>query len=146
MGIINSYCKTDFSSYEDFFANFTVDMPSTFNFSYDITDRLAKEKPDKTALVWCNDMDEEKIISFADLKKMSDRMASALTNIGIKKGDVVMTILKRRYEYWYFTLAMHKLGAILIPATHLLSVKDLVYRIKAADIKMILTVEDMGVI
>ncbi|MCL2013854.1 MAG: AMP-binding protein [Oscillospiraceae bacterium] len=142
--MINKYCKTDFSSYEDFFENFKVDMPEDFNFAYDVVDELARIKPDKTALVWCDEDGDEKVISFAELKRMSDKMANALKSLKIGKGDAVMVMLKRRYEYWYFTVAMHKLGAILIPATHLLTVKDLVYRINAADIKMILTVYDTG--
>ena len=142
MPIINKYCKTEYSSYEDFFKNFKVDMPENFHFGYDIVDELAKTKPDKTSIVWCNDDGDDKVISFAELKRMSDKMANVLKSLGVKKGDSVMVMLKSRYEYWYFTIAMHKLGAILIPATHLLTVKDLVYRINAADIKMILTVYD----
>jgi len=142
MGLIHKYCRTDFASYEDFFQNFQVNMPEGFNFGYDVVDELAREKPDKTALVWCNDRGEEKIISFAEVKRMSDKMANALRSLGIGKGDTVLAMLKRRYEYWYFAIAMHKIGAILIPATHMLTVKDLVYRIKAADIKMVLMVNE----
>lgn len=142
MGIIHKYCQTEFASYEDFYQHFRVEMPEGFNFGYDVVDELAREKPTKTAIVWCNDQGEEKIISFAEVKRMSDKMASALRSLGIGKGDAVLAMLKRRYEYWYFAIAMHKIGAILIPATHLLTVKDLVYRIKAADIKMVLTVHD----
>jgi acetyl-CoA synthetase len=142
MSLINTFCKTDFDSYEDFLANFKVDMPESFNFAYDVVDRMAADTPDKTALVWCDDKGDEKIISFAEMKRMSDKAANALKSIGIKKGDVVMAMLKRRFEYWYLTVAMHKLGAVLIPATHLLTVKDLVYRIGAADVKMIITAED----
>ncbi|MCL1796006.1 MAG: AMP-binding protein [Clostridia bacterium] len=140
--MIHRFCRTDFDSYEDFFTNFTVDMPEAFNFGYDIADELAAAKPDKTAVVWCNDIGEEKIISFAEIKRMSDRYANALLSLGIRKGDMVMVMLRRRYEYWYFAIAMHKIGAVLIPATHLLTVKDLVYRIETAGIKMILTVPD----
>ena len=97
MGIIHTYCKTDYESYEDFYRNFDVTMPDDFNFAYDIVDRLAAEQPDKTAIVWCNDLGEEKIISFAELKRMSDKMANALVGLGIGKGDVVMAMLKGRY-------------------------------------------------
>ena len=142
MGIIHKYCKTDFASYEDFYQNFQVNMPEGFNFGYDVVDELAKEKPDKTAIVWCNDQGAEKIISFAEVKRMSDKMANALRSLGVGKGDAVLAMLKRRCEYWYFAIAMHKIGAILVPATHMLSVKDLVYRIKAADIKMVITVNE----
>ncbi|MCL2140834.1 MAG: AMP-binding protein [Dehalococcoidia bacterium] len=142
MGLIDKYCRTDFSSYEDFYNNFKVEMPENFNFAYDVVDELANTKPDKTAIVWCNEYGEEKIINFAEIKRMSDKMANALLSLGIKKGDVVLVMLKRRYEYWYFTIAMHKIGAILIPATHLLTVKDIVYRVNTAGVKMILTVND----
>ncbi|MDL2253770.1 AMP-binding protein [Ruminococcaceae bacterium OttesenSCG-928-I18] len=140
--MIHRYCKTDFASYEDFYENFKVEMPPDFNFAYDVVDELAKTRPDKTAIVWCNDLGEEKIITFAEVKRMSDKMANTLLSLGIGRGDVVLAMLKRRYEYWYFTIAMHKIGAILIPATHMLSVKDLVYRFEKAEIKMVLTVDD----
>ncbi len=141
MALIDRYCRTDFSSYEEFYRDFNVIMPENFNFGYDVVDELAKKSPDKTAIVWCNDLGEEKIIPFGELKRMSDKTANALKKLGIQKGDAVMAMLKRRYEYWYLTVAMHKLGAVLIPATHLLTTKDLVYRIDAADVKMILTVD-----
>ncbi len=141
MPLIDKYCRTDYTTYEEFYRDFKINIPENFNFSYDIVDELARTSPDKTALVWCNDSGGEKIISFAELRRMSDKTANALTSLGIKKGDVVMSILKSRYEYWYLTVALHKIGAILIPATHMLTVKDFEYRIKAADIKMIISVE-----
>jgi acetyl-CoA synthetase len=103
---------------------------------------LAAEQPDKTALVWCNDAGEEKFISFSGLKRMSDKYANALKGLGIGSGDVVMAMLKGRYEFWYFILACHKIGAVLIPGTHMLKAKDIVYRVQVADAKMILTVND----
>ncbi len=142
MAFIHRYCKTDYESYEDFYENFQVEMPENFNFAYDVVDELAKTQPDKTAIVWCNDQGEEKIISFAEVKRMSDKMANALLSLGIGRGDAVLAMLRRRYEYWYFTIAMHKIGAILIPATHMLVTKDLVYRIEKADIKMVLTTHE----
>ncbi len=142
MALVHRYCKTDYTSYEDFYQNFSVEMPENFNFAYDIVDELAKTQPDKTAIVWCNDQGEEKIISFAEVKRMSDKMANALLALGIRKGDAVLAMLKRRYEYWYFAIAMHKIGAILIPATHMLCTKDLVYRIGKAEVQMILTADD----
>ncbi|MDR1065897.1 MAG: AMP-binding protein [Clostridiales bacterium] len=142
MSFIHRYCETKFDSYEDFYNNFTVKKPEQFNFGYDVADELARTRPDKTAIVWSDDRKREKFISFAEIKRMSDKMANALISLGISKGDAVMTMLKRRYEYWYFTIAMHKIGAILIPATHMLTVKDIVYRINAADIKMIISVDD----
>ena len=115
----------------------TLDYPENFNFGYDVVDAIAKETPDKNALVWCNIDDEERIFTFADIEKYSNKMANVFKNAGIKKGDYVMLLLKRHYEYWFAAVALHKLGAVMIPATHMLTVDDLVYRIKAARVKAI---------
>lgn len=138
--------KTDFSSYEDFAGNFKINIPESFNFAYDIVDEIAKNTPDKTALVWCNDKGDEATFTFAQLKYYSDKAANFFKEAGIKKGDPVMLILKRRYEFWFCILALHKLGAVSIPATHMLTTKDIVYRNNAADIKMIVSVNDAEVL
>ena len=139
---LDRYCRTSFDSYEDFYENFKINYPENFNFAYDVTDVLAAEQPDKTALVWCNDLGDEKFIDFAELKRMSDKYANALQGLGIGDGDVVMAMLKGRYEFWYFILACHKIGAVLIPGTHMLKVKDIVYRAQVARAKMVLTVSE----
>ncbi len=138
--------RTTFASYEDFKDNFVINVPENFNFAFDVVDEIAADEPDRTALVWCNEADEEKIFSFADLSRASNRAANYLRELGICKGDAVMLILKRRYEFWITFLALHKLGAIAIPATHLLTKKDITYRCNAADIKMIISVDDERVI
>lgn len=138
--------REEFTSYEDFAQNFKINIPGNFNFSYDIVDVIASETPDKTAMVWCDEKGDEAIFTFADIKKYTDKTANFLTSAGIKKGDPVMLILKRRYEFWFSILALHKIGAICIPATHLLTTKDLVYRNNAADIKMIICVNEADVI
>lgn len=115
----------------------TLDYPENFNFGYDAVDAIAKETPDKKALVWCNIDDEERIFTFADIMKYSNKMANVFKKAGIKKGDYVMLLLKRHYEYWFAAVALHKLGAVMIPATHMLTVDDLVYRINAAKVKAI---------
>lgn len=127
----------DFLSYEDFKFHCALKAPENFNFAYDIVDRYAKECPEKRALVWCNDNDEEKIFTFADISAASKKTAYFLTAHGIKKGDAVMLMLRRRYEYWLFILALHRIGAIAIPAAEQLLQKDIEYRVKAAGIKMI---------
>lgn len=132
--------KTSFDSQADFIANFKVNVPENFNYGYDIVDAWAEEAPDKRALCWTNDRGEHIDFSFADMKAYSDRTASWFQSLGIGKGDMVMLILKRRYEFWYSIIALHKLGAIVIPATHLLTEKDIVYRANAADIKAIVCV------
>lgn len=113
-----------------------------FNFGYDIVDRIANENPDKLAMVWCNEAGDEKFLTFRDIKENSDRTASYFKSIGIKKGDAVMLILKRHYEFWYCIVALHKIGAIVIPATNQLMKKDIVYRVNAASIKAIVCTSD----
>ncbi|MBW8330889.1 MAG: AMP-binding protein [Prolixibacteraceae bacterium] len=138
--------QTEFQSYQDFSENFHVQIPENFNFAFDVVDEIARETPDKIAMVWCNDNGEEAIFTFAQMKKYSDKAANFFRSAGIGKGDPVMLILKRRFEFWFCTLALNKIGAITIPATHLLSPKDIVYRNNAADIKMIVCVPDTEVI
>ena len=129
--------QTSFVSQEDFKEHFHIKVPENFNFGYDVVDAWAQECPDKKALLWTNDKGECIQFTFADLKKQTDLTASYFQSLGIGKGDKVMLILKRRYEFWYSIIALHKLGAVVIPATHLLTKKDIVYRCKAATIKMI---------
>ncbi len=138
--------QIDFSSYQDFAENYKVMVPENFNFAFDVVDEIALKSPQKIAMVWCNDLGEELIFTFADMKKYSDKAANFFQSAGIKKGDPVMLILKRRYEFWFCTLALNKIGAITIPATHLLSTKDIIYRNNAADIKMIVCVPEAEVI
>jgi acetyl-CoA synthetase len=134
--------KTQFESYEDFYANFTVTIPEHFNFAWDVMDTFAREKGGERALVWCDEQGAEASFTYAELKTLSDKAANVLREAGIGKGDPVMLILKRRWEYWPVLLALHKLGAIAIPATHLLTTKDIVYRCNAADIAGIICVDD----
>ncbi len=129
--------QTTFTSQEDFIRNFHIRVPENFNFGYDVVDAWAAEQPDKKALLWTNDKGEYRQYTYADLKQCTDQTASYFQSLGIGKGDKVMLILKRRFEFWYSIIALHKLGAVVIPATHLLTKKDIVYRCKAADIKMI---------
>lgn len=113
-----------------------------FNFGYDIVDRIAKENPEKIAMVWCNEAGDEKFLTFKDISENSDRTASYFQRLGIKKGDAVMLILKRHYEFWYCIVALHKLGAVVIPATNQLMKKDIIYRVNAASIKAIVCTSD----
>mgnify|MGYP000904170863 FL=1 len=138
--------QVDFNSYEEFSKSFKICIPDNFNFAYDVVDEIASATPEKVAIVWCNDKGEEAVFTFGQLKYYSDKTANFFKNAGIKKGDPVMLILKRRYEFWFCILALHKLGAVCIPATHLLTAKDIIYRNNAADIKMIVTVNEEEVI
>ena len=120
--------------------NFKVKVPENFNFGYDIVDEWARIEPDKKALLWTNDKGEKIDFTFADIKRESDKTAAYFQSLGIGHGDMVMLILKRRYEFWFSIIALHKLGAVCIPATHLLTEKDIIYRCNAAGIKMIVAV------
>lgn len=134
--------QTRFSSQEDYKDNLQFNVPECFNFAYDVVDVYAEEQPDKKALLWTNDHEEMIQFTFADLKHETDRTASFFQSKGIGKGDPVMLILKRRYEFWFSILALHKLGAVVIPATHLLTKKDIVYRCNAAGIKAIVAANE----
>jgi len=143
MTLLDRYLpKTEFESYEDFYKNFTINYPENFNFAYDVVDALAQEKGKERAFQWCDEKGAEAVFTYEEMKNLSDKAANVLSLAGIGKGDPVMLILKRRWEYWPVLLALHKLGAIAIPATHLLTTKDLVYRCKAADIKGIICVDE----
>ena len=115
-----------------------LDYPDNFNFGYDVVDAVAEETPDKRALVWCNTENEEHIFSFADMKELSNQAANIFLKAGLRRGDRVMVVLKRHYEYWFTAIALHKLGITMIPATHMLTVDDLVYRIKASKVQAII--------
>lgn len=132
----------DFKDYADLKKNCRLKAPENFNFSYDIIDRYAKECPEKRALVWCDDNGGEKTFTFADISVESKRAAYFLSASGIKKGDAVMLILRRRYEFWILMPALHRIGAIVVPATDQLLQKDIEYRTNAAEIKMIISYEN----
>ena len=134
--------QIEFKSTEDFKNNFHVNIPDNFNFAYDIVDEWAKTNPDKVALCWSNEEGEHIDFTFKNIKEQSDNAASFFQSLGIGKGDKVMLILKRRYEFWFAIIGLHKIGAVAIPATHLLTPKDIVYRNNAADIKAIITTDD----
>jgi len=138
--------QTEFKDYQDFADNYHIQVPENFNFAFDVVDEIARQTPDKIVMVWCNDKGEEALFTFSQMKKYSDKAANFFRSAGIGKGDPVMLILKRRFEFWFCTLALNKIGAITIPATHLLSTKDIAYRNNAADIKMIVCVPEAEVI
>ena len=133
-----------FESYEDFKENYRVNLPLNFNFAYDVVDAWALEKPEKRALVWCDDHGGERIFSFADLKRLSDQAANLFQSRGIAKGDTVLLILKRRWQYWVCTLGLQKIGAVSIPATVQLTKKDIIYRNNNASVKMIIAVDEVA--
>lgn len=138
--------RTEFDSYEDFKANYKVNIPENFNFGFDVVDAWAEADKNKKALVWCNDHGEEKTFTFSDISRLSNKTANYFRSLGIKKGDVVMMILRRRWEYWICATALHKVGAVLIPGSLQLTKKDIVYRGNSAEVKAIICVNDDFVI
>ena len=134
------YIRTDFTSQEDFEKNYTLNIPEQFNFAYDIVDEYARISPEKPAMVWTNVAGEEHRFTFRDMSEKSNQVANYFRSLGLKKGDPVMLVMKRRYEYWFCALALMKLGCIIIPATAQLAKKDVVYRCEAASIRAIVTV------
>ncbi len=134
--------KVAFESYDDFMQNFKINVPENFNFGYDVVDAWAEKEPNKKALLWTNDQGEVIQFTFADIKRESDKTASFFASQGIGRGDMVMLILKRHYQFWFSIVALHKLGATVIPATHLLTEKDIIYRCEKADIKAIVATGD----
>ena len=138
--------QTSFTSVEDYNKHLEFIIPENFNFAYDVMDVWAEEAPDKLALLWTNDQGEEIRATFKQLKEQSDQAAAYLQSLGIGKNDPVMLILKRRYEWWVVMLALCKLGAIVIPATHMLTKKDIVYRNTRASVKAIICVDDPYVV
>ena len=123
-------------------AGVEFDYPDNYNFGYDVVDEMGRLAPDQRAVVWCNVDKEEKTFTFGDISRLSSKAANVFRNHGIGRGDKVLVILKRNYEYWYVAPALEKLGAVIIPATNLLNVEDLKYRINAADIKAMVGTPD----
>ena len=136
MSIYQKYCKEVIDE-NGFLKSLTLDYPENFNFGYDVVDAIAETEPKKRALVWCNTENEEQFFSFADIKKYSNKIANVFKSAGLKRGDKVMVVLKRHYEYWFVAVALHKLGITMIPATHMLTESDFVYRIKASKVDAI---------
>ncbi|MDR1318034.1 MAG: AMP-binding protein [Treponema sp.] len=141
--ILSRYCsRIEFDSYEDFYANYRCEVPDNFNFAYDVVDEWARIKPEKPALLRTNDAGDLESFSFADMKRLSDKAANALLALGIKKGDVVMLVLKQRAEVWILMCALMKIGAVCIPGSYQLTAKDLEYRCNIAEVKLLVAVDD----
>ena len=134
--------QTTFTSEEDFREHLEFKVKENFNFAYDVMDAWAEEAPDKLALLWTSERGEEKRLTFAELKKETDQTASYFQSLGIGRGDMVMLILKRHYQWWLSMMALCKIGAVAIPATHMLTKHDIVYRNNRASVKAIICVND----
>ena len=138
--------QTEFANYEDFMQNFQLQVPDDFNFGYDVVDAYAAEQPEKEAILWTNDRGDVKHMNYREYKEVTDSAASYFLTLGIERGDRVMLILKRRLAWWICMVALHKIGAVAIPATHLLTDKDIIYRCHEAEIKAIVAVGDTNIL
>lgn len=138
--------QTRFCSYEDFCDNLHIRVPERFNFAYDVVDRTASENPAKPALLWTDEHGAERRFTFGEMAVLSDRTAALFQSLGIRRGDRVMLILKRHWQFWTSMMALHKLGAVAIPATHLLTAPDIIYRCDKAAIKMVVAAGDADII
>ena len=134
--------QTKFTSEDDYAKHLHFIVPENFNFAYDVMDAWAEEKPDKVALLWTSERGEEVSTTYRELKEQTDRTAAYFMQLGIKHGDKVMLILKRHYQWWLSMMALCKVGAIAIPATHMLTVHDIVYRNQSASVKYIICAND----
>lgn len=147
MNLVNRFLeRTEYADYEDFRKNGKLKVPEKFNFAYDVIDEYARLAPEKKAILWCNDKGEEKTITFKELSVMANQAANVLKSRGLKKGDIVMTMLNRRWEYWVTVIACHKAGIVIIPATFLLTPKDIEYRIKGAGAKCLIATNEETVL
>ncbi len=113
-----------------------------FNFAFDVMDKIAEDHPDKLALLHIANDKTERRFTFSEIKRASNQTANYFKSLGIKKGDKVMLVLKRHYQFWFSMLALHKLGAIAIPATNQLKEHDITYRLNKAGVKMVLCTAD----
>lgn len=137
MSIYQQYCTEQLDS-NGRLTDIQFHYPTNFNFGYDVVDATASAQPEKRAMVWCNTEGEERIFTFSDISRLSNQAANVLHQAGIRRGDHVMVALKRHYEYWFVAVALHKLGAVLVPVTHMLTVKDLSYRMGCVKIQGII--------
>lgn len=124
---------------------YQLKYPDNWNFGYDIVDDIAINDPDRTAMIWCNPDGKERTFTFADIKRLSDKTANYFMSMGIKKGDMVLTILKRHYQFWYVSVALHKIGAVMVPATFMLTKGDVEYRVRSASISAAICTDESGV-
>ncbi len=134
--------KSTFENYQDYLQNARPIVPDNFNFAYDVVDVIARETPEKLAIIWVDDSGEKRNFTFKQLSEMSNAAANFLTSRGLKRGDTVLLFLRRRWEYWILMMAMHKVGIIPIPSTNQLKAEDIKYRIDTADCRAIIAFDD----
>ncbi len=142
MQLYQNFCQETYNA-DGLLADFSLQYPDNYNFGYNVVDEMARLAPNQRAMAWCDPEGNRRDFTFADISRLSNQTANLLQSYGVKKGDRVLVILKRHYEYWYVAPALHKLGAVIIPATHMLTVDDLTYRIDTASVTTVIcTLQD----
>ena len=134
MQFYQQFCEETFGP-DGSLTGFRVKCAENYNFGYDVVDAIAARDPEKRAVVWCSPDGPERTFTFEDIRRLSNQAANVFRAQGIGRGDKVMVVLKRHYEYWFVSIALHKLGAVLVPVTHMLTADDLAYRVDLAHIK-----------
>ncbi len=134
MEFYQQFCEESFAP-DGKLTSFQLKYDENYNFGYDVVDAIAAAHPEKRALVWCNPAGAERIFTFDQIRRASNQAANVFKAHGIGRGDKVMVTLKRHYEYWFVSIALHKLGAVLVPVTHMLTADDIAYRVDLAQIK-----------
>ena len=137
--------RDDFATIDDLIKNYKVIVSNNFNFAYDCIDELARETPEALAMLWIGNDQTEKRFTFKDIARLSNKCASYLASIGVKRGDRVMLIMTRDWRFWFTLMALHRMGAVVVPGTNQLTVKDLVYRLNAAEINTLIVTPKFGV-
>jgi acetyl-CoA synthetase len=127
------------AGYDETYENFRIDVPEYFNFGFDVIDAWANKDRNKLAMIWVNQEGVEEKFTFWDLMRLSNQIMNIMIKYGVNKGDRVLIMLPRVPEWWTFTLALIKRGAVYCPAPTMLTSQDLKYRINIAEIKMVIT-------
>ncbi|MCL1901348.1 MAG: AMP-binding protein, partial [Firmicutes bacterium] len=137
--------RDDFVTLEDLQKNYKLSIPDNFNFAFDCLDVIAAQTPDALALLWVSNEGAEKRFTYEDIRRLSVKAANFFIAQGIEKGDMVMLTMSRDWRFWPVLMGLHRMGAVAVPATYLLTKKDIEYRMNAASIKMLLTTPRFGV-
>jgi len=141
-GPVFSHTDHNMFSYDETYNDFRIDIPEYFNFGFDVIDGWANKDRNKLAMIWVNQEGREEKFTFWDLMRLSNQIVNIMIKYGVNKGDRVLIMLPRVPEWWTFTLALIKRGAVYCPAPTMLTPQDLKYRINIADIKMVITSQE----
>ena len=141
VGIADRYIQTTLDD-DGILDSISYMNDENFNFAYDVVDVMAKKCPDKLAMLHVSREGRERHFTFRDMAKYSNKAANYFSYLGIKKGDKVMLVLKRHFQFWFSLLALHKIGAVAIPATNLLTKKDFEYRFKVGEVDAVICTAD----